>query len=218
MARAAAKTTNDLAGALRSLLAAHNARVALVAALTLLVSAGLWYALRLAAEWLALLFATAVRGTEAQVPRGLEEVFWFAGAALLALAWIDRRLRADDRPKDHKSVAEIVWEIVLALPRLTLSVWGTLSAWQHLDARERAEGVALIKRLRDERRIRLSSTPLEIPNAERRVKILFALQLVQIIDIRREDSELWVTLNPLCPPALLAAPAIPRDRSPACAP
>lgn len=215
---AAVKSPPDLARVLRSHLAAHNLRVALFTALTFIVAVVLWYALYLAANWLALLFVTAVEGTEARVPRVIENAFWFGAAALLAVAWIDRQLRPDDRPKDHKSIAEIVWEIALAIPRLTLSVWGTLSAWQHLDARERAEAVALIERLSEVRRIRLSSMALEIPNAPRRFKILFALQLVQIIDIRREDREFWVALNPLRPSSLCEGTPTPRDRSPACVP
>jgi len=203
----ATNSTPDLARALRSQLAAHNRRVALVGALTLVVSLAVWSALRLVVNWLAILFITAVQGTEAHVPAGIENVFWFAAAALLAVAWIDRRFRPDDRPRDHKSVAEIVWEIALAVPRLTLSVGGTLSAWQHLDAREQADAVALIERLGQERRLRLASLPLEIPDAPRRFKILLALQLVQIIDLRREDRELWVALNPLRPRSFCEAPA-----------
>ena len=226
----AVKSTSTLVRALRAHLAAHNFRVALLSFLTLLGAGALWYGLYLAANWLALLFSTAVEGTEARVPGGVENLFWFAAAALLAVAWIDRRLRPDDRARDHKSIREQVWECVLALPRLTLSVGGTLSAWQHLDRRELTEAVFLIERLSVERRIRLNSLALEIPNAPRRFKILFALQLVQVIDIRREDREFWVLLNPLRPAwigksALNAARAqatapdpTPRDRLPACAP
>lgn len=218
MPSGSAKTTPDLSRALRAHLAVHNLRVALLTVLTLVAAAAFWYALYLAANWLALLFVTAVKGTEAQLPQGIENVFWIAAAVLLAVAWIDRQLRPDDRARDHRSVAEIVWEIALAIPRLTLSVWGTLSAWLHLDARERSEAVALIERLAQERRLRLTSMPLEIPNAQRRFRILFALQIVQVIDIRREDRELWVALNPLRPPALKAPPVSQPDRSPACAP
>lgn len=218
MSPGAAKSPPDLARALRTHLAAHNLRVALLAALTLIAAVALWSALHLAADWLALLFVTAVEGTEARLPTTVENAFWFAAAVLLAVAWIDRLWRPDDRPPDHKSISAILWEILLAVPRLTLSVWGTLSAWQHLDARERMEAVALIERLQHERRIRLSSMALEIPNAPRRFKILFALQLVQIIDIRREDRELWVSLNPLRPKSFAFAKPTPRDRLPACVP
>ncbi|MGB8170182.1 MAG: hypothetical protein WCF18_21950 [Chthoniobacteraceae bacterium] len=198
----------DLARALRSQLAVHNLRVALLTALTLVAAVVLWYLLYIAANWLALLFVTAVEGTEARLPSVVENAFWFGAAALLALAWVDRQLRPDDRPKDYKSATELVLEVALAIPRLTLSVWGTLSAWLHLDRRELAEAAHLVTQLGEHRRLRLQSLPLEIPNSERRFKILFALQMVQIIDVRREDRELWVALNPLRPKALrLADPA-----------
>jgi hypothetical protein len=48
----------------------------------------------------------------------------------------------------------------------------------------------------------LQSLPLEIPQADTRFKILLALQMVQVIDVRREDRELWVRLSPLRPSAL----------------
>lgn len=199
-------STRELARVLQAHLAAHNTRVALLAALTLIAAGALWYLLYLGANWIALLFVTAVEGTEARLPTVVENAFWFGAAALLALAWIDRHLSPDDRPKDYKTITENVLEVALAIPRLTLSVWGTLSAWLHLDARDRRDAVALIERLGAEHRIRLSSMALEIPNAARRFEILFALQLVQIIDIRREDREFWVSLNPLRPPALRQSP------------
>ena len=222
----AVRSTPALVRALRAHLAAHNFRVAVLALLTLLAAIALWYLLYLGANWLALLFTTAVEGTGARMPAGLENLFWFAAAALLAVAWIDRKLRPDDRPRDHKSIGEVVWELALAIPRLTLSVGGTLSAWQHLDRRELREAAFLVERLSEARRLRLNSLALEIPNAPRRFKILFALQLVQIIDIRRENRELWVALNPLRPAwigkSTLDAARDPaatlRDRRPACAP
>ena len=224
------RSTPTLVRALRAHLAAHNFRVAVLSSLTLLAAVALWYLLYLGVNWLALLFSAAVEGTDARAPAGMGNLFWFAAAALLVVAWIDRRLRPDDRPRDHKSIGEIIWEFALAIPRLTLSVGGTLSAWQHLDRRELVEAVFLIERLSVERRLRLNSMALEIPNAPRRFKILFALQLVQVIDIRREDRELWVALNPLRPawigkstlgvPRDPASPPDPtlRDRRPACAP
>jgi len=199
--------TADPARALRAHLAAHNLRVAVISLLTLVAAVALWLALHAVTRWLTLLLLTAIKGTDAQMPAAVEAVFWSGATALLAVAWIDRRLRRDDRPKDHKSAAEIASEFILAIPRVTLAVWGTLSAWQRLTESEIADAVALIERLTHEHRIRLSSMPLEIPDSARRFKILFALQLVQVIDIRREDRELWVTLNPLRPPALTSGGA-----------
>jgi hypothetical protein len=183
-------------------LGAHNRRVALLSVLTLLAAVALWYLLYGTASWLTLLFVTAVKGTDAFMPGIFPTVFWSVSAGLLVLAWIERWLHPDDRPKDHKNAAEIVLELILAVPRLTLAVWGTLSAWQHLTRWETAAAAGLIDRLASEHRLRLQSIPLEIPDAKSRFKILFALQLVQVIDIRREDRELWVMLNALRPKGL----------------
>lgn len=204
----------EIARVLRAHLAAHNFRVAVLSTLTLLAAAALWYLLHAAARWLALLFVTATRGIGAQMPMAVDFVFWSVAAALLALAWIAQLLRRDERPKDHKTPGDLVWECVLAVPRLTLSFWGTLSAWQHLDAREIRDAAALVARLRHEPKLRLHSLPVDLPDDARRCKILFALQLVQIIEIRREDRELWVTLNPLRPAALQAPPPAPAAASP----
>ncbi|MEA3209944.1 MAG: hypothetical protein QOE70_3001 [Chthoniobacter sp.] len=192
----------DTARIIRAHLASHNLRVALLSLLTLAVASGLWLLLYAVSHWLTLLFVTAVKGIDSALPKEFPELFWVSAAALLALAWLDHLLHPDARPKDHKSVGEIVLDLVLAIPRATLAVWSTLSAWQHLSASDLAQAAALVERLAQERRLRLQSLPLEIPDAAQRFKILFALQIVQIIDIRREDRELWVALNPLRPAEL----------------
>ena len=111
-------STRELARVLRAHLAAHNTRVALLAALTLIAAGALWYLLYLGANWIALLFVTAVEGTEARLPTVVENAFWFGAAALLALAWIDRHLRPDDRPKDHKTITENVLEVAQSVATL----------------------------------------------------------------------------------------------------
>lgn len=195
--------TARLQRVLRAQIALHNFRAALLALLTAIVAAGLWFVLRAIAHWLVLLASSVLRGVDARPVADLDSVFWTAAAGLIALAWFERRLNPDERPKDHKTALEITWDFVLAVPRLTLSIWGTLRAWLRLDDQEIANAVALIERLEDEPRLFLSQLPLEIPDSERRFRILFALQLLQIVDIRREDRELCVRLNPLRPPALL---------------
>lgn len=217
MSSVTASPAADLSRALRSHLAAHNFQVALLSALTLLAAAALWYVLHGVVKWLVLLFTTAVAGTEARLPSALEPIFWTLAAVLVALAVIDRRLRKDDRPRDHKSAGEIAWEFLLAIPRITLAIGGTLSAWQRLSEQEIADAVALIERLVHEHRVPLTSLPVEIPDSASRFRILFALQLVQVIDIRREKGGASVSLNPLRPRAL-AAPLSPPGQSPACAP
>lgn len=195
-----------IARTLRAHIADHNFRVALLTLLTLLGAIVLWFLLHATLHWLALLAVTVVKGVDARAPAFVDQAFWFAAATLLALAWIDRRFRPDDRPRDHKSAAEIAWEILLAIPRATFAIGSTLSAWQNLDPRELTTAAELIERLGHDRRMPLHALPLEIPNERLRLKILFALQLLQIIEIRRENRELWVSLSPLRPASLLPKP------------
>lgn len=200
-----ALSPREIAAVLRREIAGHNRRAALLALLAAVAAALLWAALYFVAHWLTLLFLTAARGVDTQVPSAFPDVFAIAAAALLAFAWMDRRLHPDDRPRDKRSPGEIALDVVLAIPRLTLAVWTTLSAWQRLGISELAQAAAFVARLVQERRIRLQSVPLEIPRERARERILYALQILQVIDVRREDGELWVTLNPLRPAALAGA-------------
>lgn len=197
--------------ALRLHFAEHNLRVALLSLLTLVASLALWFLLRATARWLSLLTISAVQGTDARLPRSLDSIFLFAAATSLFVAWVDRRMTTDDRARDHKSAAEIVWEILLAIPRSTLAIGATLSAWQHLSRLELTTAATLVARLRAHRRMPLHTLPLEIPEEALREKILFALQLVQVVEVRREDREFWISLNPLRPASLL--PTGPQERA-----
>jgi len=48
----------------------------------------------------------------------------------------------------------------------------------------------------------MSGVRLEIPDPAAATRILFALQIAQIIDSQREGQEFWLKLNPLRPAAL----------------
>jgi len=198
-----------IARALRAHFADHNFRVALLTLFTLVAAIALWFLLHAVLGWLSLLAVTTVKGTEARMPAFVEPVFWCGAAALLAAAWIDRRFRPDDRARDHKSAVEIAWEILLAIPRVTLAIGGTLSNWQSLSVHEIKTAAELLQQLMGNHRLPLHSLPLEIPNDKLRLKVLFALQITQVIEIRRENRELWIALNPLRPAHLL-----PNARSP----
>jgi hypothetical protein len=197
---------SEISRALRAHFAEHNLRVAALTFLTLVATLALWFLLHATYRWLVILGLTAITGTDARVPAFIEPAFWSAAAVLLALAWLDRVLRADDRPRDHKTPGEIAWEIILAIPRATLAIGATLSAWQHLTRAEIETAASLVERLAHVRRLPLHALPLEIPDEALREKIVFALQLVQVIDIRREDRELWIGLNALRPASLLLTP------------
>lgn len=181
---------------LRRRFAEHNQLVLLLAVLTLFVAAGLWFVLFAVLFWLSLLFTSVADGVDAQRPDILPALFIYAAGLLLLLTWLAGSRFANAPLKDKKSPLEIAAESLLAVPRATLAVWGNLSAWQKLDEREMGLATDLIARLLEERRVPLHQVPLDIPEPRDRMKILLALQLIEVLRVTRSDETLWLSLAP----------------------
>ena len=179
---------------LRRRFAQHNRLVALVAVLTLLVAAALWYLLFAILYWLALIVTGMSHGMDARPPEILPAIFIYAAGGLLLVTWIAGTLFPERPPKDKKSPFEIAAEFVLAVPRATLAVWGNLSAWQRLDRREVETAAEFLERLASEGRIPLHEVPLDIPDRKTRTRILLALQLVEVLNVRHSDGTVWLSL------------------------
>ena len=179
---------------LRRRFAEHNRLVVLLAVLTLLVTAGIWYLLFALLYWLAFLFASVVHGMDARPPDALPALFIYSAGLLLLLTWLARRRLDNERPKDEKTPWEIAMEFLIAVPRATLAVWGNLSAWQRLDERELGLAAELLAWLIEEGRVPLHRVPLEIPEPRDRMRILLALQLLEVISLRQGEDAVWLTL------------------------
>jgi hypothetical protein len=191
------------AEALRKEIAAHNLRAAGIAVLSFVVAAGLWTILYLVYTWLCLLVGTAA-STETLVylPAGFKVFFVVVAGCSLGYAWWDHRISPNARPRDHKTPWEVASDIVLALPRLTLSVWGTLRATLWLSGPERKEASTFLHRLAKDRRIPLHNVPLDTADPEARFRILLALQLLETIEIYRDEREPIIRLNSSRPDTL----------------
>ncbi len=197
-----AGTVESTARALRREIARHNLQVAAIALLTLAVAAGLWVVLYAVCCWLVLFFQSAVGTARVALPQGFALVFTVAAACSVGYAWVDRHFTPNDLPRDDKSPGEIAADFMLALPRITLAIPSTLSAAVRLTAPEVCQAAAFLHRLARERRLPLHSVPLDLANAAERFRILFALQLLRAIDLRRDERELTIRLHPSCPRAL----------------
>ena len=187
---------------LRRRFAEHNRLVLLIALLTLLVTAGLWYLLFAVLYWLAFLFASVAHGMDARPPDALPALFIYSAGSLVLLTWLARRRFENEMPKDEKAPWEIAAEFLLAVPRATLAVWGNLSAYQRLDARELALAADLVERLASERRVPVHQVPLDIPDPQDRMKILLALQLIEVIQVTHSEQTAWLSMRSGGEPAL----------------
>jgi hypothetical protein len=180
----------------------HNRRVLLLAVGTLFTTAALWLILYGVCCWLILLAFAAADHAHLGIPRGFGILFTVGALCAVIYAWIDRRLTPDESPRDDKRAGEIVADFLLAIPRMSLAIGGTLAAWQRLSTTDLAQATELLHRLAKARRLPMSAVRLEIPDPAAATRILFALQITQIIDAHREGQEFWLRLNPLRPPAL----------------
>lgn len=196
------RTPESTARVLRTHFARHNLRVLLVAGGTLLAVVAAWFLLYFVCTWL-IVFGLAVFDLPyVRIPSGFGIVFCVAAGCAVIYAWIDRRLTPNERARDEKRPSEIVEEFVLAIPRMTLAIGGTLAAWQRWEPGDFVQAATLLHRLAGSKRVPMSSVRLDIPDASAALRILFGLQLTQVIEVQREGQEFLLKLNALRPEAL----------------
>jgi hypothetical protein len=190
--------------ALRQVIFQHNLHVAVLTLGSLVAAAVAWALLYVGSLWLLILGMTALIPDRAHIPNSYGYVFAVAGACATAYAWLDQWLTPDGRVRDKRGIGEIIVDFILLVPRLTLAVGGNLRAWLHLSRTEYAQTAALLQRLTDEKRVAMSSLRQEIPDSQAVRRILFALQLTEIVEVQRKENEFWLRLNDLRPKALRA--------------
>ncbi|MDQ3622516.1 MAG: hypothetical protein M3463_08520 [Verrucomicrobiota bacterium] len=180
--------------ALRARFAEHNRRVALLVLLTLMVAAGMWAMLYVALYWLTILVLTVIHGIDATPPAGLPSLYIYTAALFVLLCWLARKLTPHPLPRDRISLGGTLLDLLLALPRATLAIWGNLSAWQRLTDTELELASSFLARLARERRVPLQSVPVDIPDRKARMRILLGLQLIELLQVRRHQDTTWLSL------------------------
>ena len=198
-------TVGSTAHALRREIASHNRQVLLIATFTLLVAAFLWTVLYAVCCWMVVLFfLIATDGARENAPHGFGRLFAVAVLCSVIYAWLDARLNPSAIARD-KRLPEIAADFLLALPRITLAIGGTLRAWLWLSRAERHMAAEFLHRLQRERRVAMHAVPLDIPGEPQRFRILFALQIIRVIEMRRDGNETLITLDSARPRSLFAA-------------
>lgn len=178
--------------AFRRHFAEHNKRVILLSLLSVILVAIVW-ALFYGLFLLLILLYGAIRyGIEAEAPRDFPALFAAGALGLLIVALLAGWVRPYERPVDRRRWWEVGIDLVLLLPRATVSIWKTLSAYQFLDEREIRLAWQLLQRLCSERQLQVQAVPQEIPDEKDRRRILTALQLAEIVDIHSRGEELFL--------------------------
>lgn len=87
-------------------------------------------------------------------------------------------------------------DFLLAIPRMTLAITGNLSAWVKLTQSDISAAALLVDRVSREERVPLNETPLDIPEGGTRDRVLGALLLMGVIELHRDQEEIWLRLPP----------------------
>ena len=171
---------------LRAHLRQHNRRVLGLTLMTSSVSIILWLILWVATWWLLIFFDAFTHPLLYQPsPAPHARAFILTALILCLVAWITRRLRPNQAPRDHTPIREHLLDILLALPRLTLSIFGTANAAARLTDPELHLAWTLLRRMdQAQSPIPLQSLPVDIPDPATRDKILLTLQLSDLIELR----------------------------------
>lgn len=180
--------------ALRARVAEHNRQVLLLALLTLLIAASLWYVAYAALYWLTLLALTVKQGFEARPPEFFPTLYIYSAGLLVLVTWLASRFSPHEVLRDRKTWLATAADFLLGIPRATLAVWGNLSAYQRLTDEELRYAATLLAWIAKEKRLPLSRVPLEIPDRGMRQRIVLALQLAQLLQVNCANSGPVLTL------------------------
>jgi hypothetical protein len=181
----------DAPAVFRRHLARHNRHVLLVTAWSLTAVLTAWALVYFAIYWLVLLVLTLGNPFGAVAPASFPLHFGLFGALFIGLVYLERRARPHRRLRDKSTPLELTMDILLALPNATLTSVENLQAIQILAERERGHAWALLERLREIRQLAITELPLEIPEERTRLRVVRALQFLDLVELRDRDG-VWL--------------------------
>jgi hypothetical protein len=211
----AAVTPENTVIILRRHLRMHNLGVLAASGFSLLLSVILWAVIYGIAAWVTFFGATLKDPTVQHLPRGFNEAYAIAAVVFSVIAWLDGRFLPNTAPPDKRWWIDHVRDVILFTPRLTLSIWQNFSALAWLKERDWPELLDLLDHLRIARRLPLSIIPQWIPDERRRLRVLFALQVAQVLDLQRGSGISWLHISSLAPKELRLNPDHGNHEAPA---
>ena len=165
-------------------------------------SAVLWALIYGLVYWFTLVGVTVSRSLNAETlsqvnsPELLGRNFpgWFAlGAvgALVTAVVVRRRVRVARLREARLYLLWVVVELFMAVPNVTFSIWGNLSAITRLRRREAHQAWRLLERINEQGgRINLANLRQEIDDERALQRVMFSLQLVGLVGVR-ESRDGW---------------------------
>jgi len=171
---------------LREHLHQHNQWVLALTLLTFVAAVILWALLYFFVVWISVFMSAAIAPIDYHPPKGEVLGGFIIGAVVLcAVAWIVRRLHPNEIPEDNKGLGGHLLDLLLAVPRVTLSIFGNSGAAARLTDEELGHAWHLLRRMDEaENPVPMQMLPVDIPDGKMREKIILTLQVANLIEIR----------------------------------
>lgn len=175
--------------ALRRKIAAHNRLVIISSVSSVLGVIVMWAGFYFITRWAAVFSSTVVKGVEATMPERFDRAFVVIAVALLAVGWIARRAGFHQHLREEKGIGTLLIEIALLPARATFGTLQNLQNHIRFSEDELIAATDLLVRIVRAGRIAETAMPIEIPDEASRDRVLHALQLLDLIYLRRSDTE-----------------------------
>ncbi len=198
----------------------HNWQALLLATFSLVAAVILWAILYLFVYWIALVVATLSLSfnpntiLEINNPQLLGRYFpaEFAGgglAALLLARFLGRRINPAKLRERRFYVLWIGFELFMAIPNVTFSVWGNLRAIIRLRRGEALGAWRLLERVRAlGGRLAIANVASQLDDQENLPRLLVILQIAELLGVREnEDGWFYYLQNPEALARLMPAAA-----------
>ena len=187
---------------LRRFITRHNRQALLLAFFSLAGSVLLWGMLYLGLYWFTLVAVTVGRSMN---PKTIAEItqrdlvgadflpHFLIGAVLVLVAGavIRKKVSMESLREQRHYFLWVLIELFMAVPNITFSVWGNLSAMCRLRRGEIEQAWGLLRSMEAAGgRMSMASLPLEIQDERTLGRVVFALQVVGLVGVR-EKTEGW---------------------------
>jgi hypothetical protein len=188
-------STNVVPPPLRAHFRRHNLTAIALAFVSLLVAVVSWGALFFVGKWMVVLAVSVGTGVDARVPENFAAWFFLLALALCFVAAFVRWLWPRAEAADRRPLWENLLDVILIVPRITFGVWGNLSAVLFLSRREMAFAWRLLEKIADEKKIAFEQVAVEIPPRRLREKIVLALQLADLVYLKKTNAGFFLAIR-----------------------
>jgi len=185
----------NVPAALRAHFQRHNRRVVGISVATLGFSFLLWVAAYWFCYWILLLLLTTLLGTEAKAPSaGFTLAFGGFVIGLCLISFFEQRIWPFHRPNDRQNAFGMFMDLILGLPRMTVSSGLTLAAYHSLEESDLAMAWEVLKKIEKDGPLPLQRFPMEIGGEDRRKHVLMALQWSGLVELHSAKEGLELRL------------------------